>query len=128
MALYFIEKCQLCDTICKFLRSTLTACCLFLANCLLAQGDCFPELKSNYKFDQEEFINCLGYVIFVLKNPHYNNLKAVGKKFSTAKFHGVSIMEFEDLNIADEKLNRFIGRVGSNGAGNIQAEVENHQF
>jgi hypothetical protein len=119
MTLYFIEKCQLCDTISKFLRSTLTACCLFLANCLLGEGECYLELKSNYKFDQEEFKNCLGYVIFVLKNPHYNNLGAVRRKFSAAKFHGVSSMKFENLSVAYEKLNRFIGEVGSNGAGDV---------
>jgi hypothetical protein len=64
----------------------------------------------------------------VLNNPHYNNLGAVKRKFGSAKFHGVSGMKFENLSLAYEKLNRFIGGSGSDGEGNVYAEVGNRQF
>ena len=95
---------------------------------MLAEGDNYEKLKSNYKFDVEEFKNCLSYVIFVLNNPHYNNLGSVRRKFGSNKFHGVSGIKLGDFGVAYERLNGVIGYSDFSGSGKVEMDCKDRQF
>ena len=66
--------------------------------------------------------------MFVLNNPHYNNLGAVRRKFSSSKFHGVSGMKLDDFGVVYERLRGVIGGPEVNDAGEGEVRFEDRQF